>query len=156
MNRALFGQRKPFANGATFVPENFQRNHNMSEKVLLVDDEQDLLDAMAERMRVRGMEVSTTTSAWDALQKTEEGLYDAIVIDLMMPEMDGLAVLKAIKEKKPDLQVILLTGLATVEKSLEAIKLGAMDLMEKPPDLIALTEKIRKAKTRKMSKKKGQ
>ncbi|MBW1773845.1 MAG: response regulator, partial [Deltaproteobacteria bacterium] len=47
----------------------------MSEKVLLVDDEQDLLDAMAERMRVRGMEVSTTTSAWDALQKTEEGLY---------------------------------------------------------------------------------
>lgn len=127
----------------------------MSEKVLLVDDEQDLLDAMAERMRVRGMEVSTTTSAWDALQKTEEGVYDAIVIDLMMPEMDGLEVLKAIKEKKPDLQVILLTGLATVEKSLEAIKLGAMDLMEKPPDLIALTEKIRKAKTRKMSKNKG-
>jgi len=127
----------------------------MSEKVLLVDDEQDLLDAMAERMRVRGMEVSTTTSAWDALQKTEEGLYDAIVIDLMMPEMDGLEVLKAIKEKKPDMQVILLTGLATVEKNLEAIKLGAMDLMEKPPDLIALTEKIRKAKTRKMSKNKG-
>ncbi|MBW1942678.1 MAG: response regulator [Deltaproteobacteria bacterium] len=127
----------------------------MSEKVLLVDDEQDLLDAMAERMRVRGMEVSTTTSAWDALQKTEEGLYDAIVIDLMMPEMDGLEVLKAIKEKKPDMQVILLTGLATVEKSQEAIKLGAMDLMEKPPDLIALTEKIRKAKTRKMSKNKG-
>ena len=138
-----------------FKTGNFQRNHKMSEKVLLVDDEQDLLDAMAERMRVRGMEVSTTTSAWDALQKTEEGLYDAIIIDLMMPEMDGLEVLKAIKEKKPDMQVILLTGLATVEKSLEAIKLGAMDLMEKPPDLIALTEKIRKAKTRKMPKNKG-
>ena len=128
----------------------------MSEKVLLVDDEQDLLDAMAERMRVRGMEVSTTTSAWDALQKTEEGLYDAIVIDLMMPEMNGLEVLKAIKKKKPDLQVILLTGLATVEKSLEAIKLGAMDLMEKPPDLMALTDKIRKAKARKVLEKKGQ
>lgn len=128
----------------------------MSEKVLLVDDEQDLLDAMAERMRVRGMEVSTTTSAWDALQKTEEGVYDAIVIDLMMPEMNGLEVLKAIKQKKPDLQVILLTGLATVEKSLEAIKLGAMDLMEKPPDLMELTEKIREAKTRKRSRNKGQ
>ncbi len=127
----------------------------MSEKVLLVDDEQDLLEAMAERMRVRGMEVSTTTSAWDALQKTEEGLYDAIVIDLMMPEMNGLEVLKAIKKKKPDLQVILLTGLATVEKSLEAIKLGAMDLMEKPPDLMELTEKIREAKARKMPKNKG-
>ena len=145
----------PLSASGGFKTGNFQRNHKMSEKVLLVDDEQDLLDAMAERMRVRGMEVSTTTSAWDALQKTEEGLYDAIVIDLMMPEMDGLEVLKAIKEKKPDMQVILLTGLATVEKSQEAIKLGAMDLMEKPPDLIALTEKIRKAKTRKMSKNKG-
>jgi DNA-binding NtrC family response regulator len=124
----------------------------MSEKVLLVDDEQDLLDAMAERMRVRGMEVSTTTSAWDALRKTEEGVYDAIVIDLMMPEMDGMAVLKAIKQKKPDLQVILLTGHATVEKSREAIQLGAMDLMEKPPDLMELTEKIRKAKGRKMQR----
>lgn len=122
----------------------------MSEKVLLVDDEQDLLEAMAERMRIRGMDVSTTTSARDALRKTEEGSYDAIVIDLMMPEMDGLEVLKAIKEKNPDLQVILLTGLATVEKSLEAIKLGAMDLMEKPPDLMELTEKIRKAKAQKM------
>lgn len=139
-----------------FGTGNFQRNHKMSEKVLLVDDEQDLLDAMAERMRVRGMEVSTTTSAWDALQKTEEGVYDAIVIDLMMPEMNGLEVLKAIKQKKPDLQVILLTGLATVEKSLEAIKLGAMDLMEKPPDLMELTEKIREAKTRKRSRNKGQ
>ncbi len=121
----------------------------MSEKVLLVDDEEDLLEATAERMRNQGLDVSTTTSAWDALRKTEEEFFDAIVIDLIMPEMDGLEVLKAIKERIPDMQVILLTGLATVEKGMEAMKLGAMDLMEKPVDLKALIEKIRKAKSRK-------
>ena len=117
----------------------------MHEKVLLVDDEEDLLEAMAERMHLWGMEVSTTTSAWDALKKIQEGSYDAIIMDLMMPEMDGLQVLKALKEERPDLQVILLTGLATVEKSREAIKLGALDVMEKPPDLRELTKKIRDA-----------
>ena len=124
----------------------------MGEKVLLVDDEQDLLDAMAERMRIQGMDVSTTTSAWDALEKAEAESYDAIVMDLMMPEMDGLKALRAIKEMKPDLQVILLTGMATVEKEIEATNLGAMDLMEKPPDLKLLVEKIRRAKAGKARK----
>ena len=122
----------------------------MGEKVLLVDDEQDLLDAMAERMRIQGLDVSTTTSAWDALEKAEAESYDAIVMDLMMPEMDGLKALRAIKEVKPDLQVILLTGMATMEKEIEATNLGAMDLMEKPPDLKALVEKIRRAKAGKV------
>ena len=76
----------------------------MSEKVLLVDDEKDFLEAMSTRMKDRGMEVSTTTSAADALKKVEEGAYDAVVLDLMMPEMDGLEVLKAMKEKRPELQ----------------------------------------------------
>lgn len=97
-------------------------------------------------MRILGMEVSTTTSPWDALKKVEEESYDAIVIDPMMPEMDGLHALKAIKEKNPGLQVILLTGYATVEKGKEAMELGATDLMEKPADLKVLAEKIKKAK----------
>ncbi|OQX22563.1 MAG: two-component system response regulator [Desulfobacteraceae bacterium IS3] len=122
----------------------------MSEKVLLVDDEHDFVETLAERMRSRGMEVSATTSPIDALKKTETENYDAIILDLMMPEMDGLETLRILKEKNPDLQVILLTGQATVEKGVEAMKLGAMDLMEKPADLKALTEKIRKAQARKM------
>ena len=93
----------------------------MREKVLLVDDEEDLLEAMAERMRLQEMDVSTTTSAWDALELIEKEPYDAIVIDLMMPEMSGIRFLEAIKEKKADLQVILLTGMATVERELEAV-----------------------------------
>lgn len=122
----------------------------MSEKVLLVDDEHDFVETLAERMRARGMEVSATTSPIEALKKTETENYDAIILDLMMPEMDGLEALRILKEKNPDLQVILLTGQATVEKGVEAMKLGAADLMEKPADLKALTEKIRKARARKM------
>jgi len=122
----------------------------MTEKVLLVDDEADFLDTLSERMRDRGMDVSTTTSAEDALKKLDAESYDAIVLDLMMPEMDGLELLKAIKKKKPELQVILLTGYATVGKGIEAMKLGAVDFLEKPADLKVLTEKIKEAQANKM------
>ena len=122
----------------------------MGEKVLLVDDEKDFIEALGERMENRGMNVSTTTSAKDALKKMEEEAYDAIVLDLQMPEMDGIEALKAIKKKNPDMQVILLTGHATVEKGIEAMKLGAMDLIEKPADIEIIAEKIKKAQANKI------
>jgi DNA-binding NtrC family response regulator len=122
----------------------------MSEKVLLVDDEVDFLDTLSERMRTRGMEVSTSSSGSEALKKVEQESYDVIILDLMMPGVDGLEALKILKEKKPELQVILLTGHASVEKGIEAMKLGAMDFLEKPADLSQLTEKIKKAQAKKM------
>ena len=122
----------------------------MSEKVLLVDDEEDFVNALAERMRTRGMDVSTTTSPKEALKMVEQGSFDAVVLDLLMPEMNGLETLNIMKQKNPDLQVILLTGHATVEKGIEAMKSGAMDLIEKPADLKTLTEKIHKAQAKKM------
>lgn len=122
----------------------------MSEKVLLVDDEQDFLTIMTERMTARGMEVTTASSASEALSILEKETFDAIVMDFQMPEMDGLSALKNIKEKNPELQVILLTGYATVEKTVEAMKIGAADFLEKPADLEALAEKIKQAKAEKM------
>ncbi len=122
----------------------------MKEKVLLVDDEKDFIETLAERMKNRGMDVSATTSALEALKMAEEKPYDAIILDLKMPEMDGIEVLAALKEKNPELQVILLTGHATVEKGIEAMKLGAMDFLEKPFDIKVLSEKIKKAHTQKM------
>lgn len=100
-------------------------------------------------MQILGMEVTTTTSPWEALDMTEVESFDAIIIDLMMPEMDGLEFLKTLKKKSPDLQVILLTGHATVSMENEAMKLGALDLIEKPADLKALAEKIKTAKRQK-------
>jgi DNA-binding NtrC family response regulator len=96
------------------------------------------------------MNVSTASSAKDALRQIDEESYDAVVLDLMMPEIDGLETLKIMKEKNPDLQEILPTGHATVEKGIEAMKLGAMDLLEKPADLSAIVERIKRAKAEKI------
>ena len=122
----------------------------MNEKVLLIDDELEFIETLGERMKSRGMDVSSTVSPKEGLDIVDKETFDAIILDLKMPEMDGMEVLKRLKNKNPDIQVILLTGNATVQKGIEAMKLGAMDLIEKPVDISALTEKIKKAQARKM------
>jgi DNA-binding NtrC family response regulator len=122
----------------------------MPAKVLIVDDEKDFLDIMAERMSARGVEVSTTTSAENALKMVVKESYDAVIMDLMMPQMDGFKALKLFKETRPDLPIILLTANVPEEKCIEAIKLGAMDVIEKPADLNLLTQKIEEAKALKI------
>ena len=122
----------------------------MTEKVLIVDDEKGFLDVLAERMQSRGMEVTTATSAKEALQKLEAETFDAIVLDLMMPEMGGIEALQRIKDKSPDSEVILLTGQPSVSIGVEAMKLGASDFLIKPADIDELTEKIKLAKAHRM------
>lgn len=122
----------------------------MTEKILLVDDEQDFLETLSQRIGLRGIDVASTTSAKDAIEKVGAESYDAIILDLQMPEMDGLEVLKKIKALRPEMQIIVLTGHATVKKAIEAMKLGALDLMEKPADLDTIMEKIKKAHGRKL------
>ncbi|MBU1565230.1 MAG: response regulator [Proteobacteria bacterium] len=122
----------------------------MTEKILLIDDEEDFLAVMSERMKARNMEVSTASSAKEGLEKADSGNYDAVILDLMMPEMDGIETLKRLKEKNPDLEVILLTGHATIKQGVEAMKLGALDLLEKPADINSLTDKIHAAQAKKM------
>jgi DNA-binding NtrC family response regulator len=122
----------------------------MSEKVLLVDDELDFLEAMSERMTARGMEVTTASSAKEAIDIIDKISFDAIILDFQMPEMDGMEALKTIKAKRPESQIILLTGYATLEKGVEAMKIGATDFIEKPADLEALSKKIKQARTERL------
>ena len=122
----------------------------MIEKVLLIDDEEEFLSTLSERMELRGMNVNTASNARNAVEALDSGDYDAIVLDLQMPDMNGIEMLKVIRKNHPDMQVILLTGQATLEAGIEAMKLGAMDFMEKPADINALTEKIKKAQAKKM------
>jgi CheY-like chemotaxis protein len=123
----------------------------MSEKVLIVDDEKDFLDIIAERIRARGMDVSATTSAEDALKQVEKKSYDVVIMDFMMPAMDGFRAIKLMKAQQPQMQIILLTGNVPDEKLLEAKALGALAVIEKPPDLADLIQIIRKAKRTKRS-----
>jgi len=125
-------------------------SEELDAKVLLVDDEEDFCDLLSERLGNRGMKVNTVNSGEDALSKVENESFDAIIVDFSMPGIDGLETLRRIKEKRPDLEIIMLTGHATVQNSIEAMKLGAEDLLEKPVDLQALIEKIKEAKHKRM------
>ncbi len=122
----------------------------MNPKVLLVDDEKEFIETLSERMKTRDLDVNTTTVAVDALEMAKDNNYDAIVLDLMMPGMDGLEALKALKQINPELQVILLTGHGSLQKGIEAMKFGAMDFLEKPADVDMLTRKIKDAQAKKM------
>ena len=118
--------------------------------VLVVDDEQEFLENVSERLVNRGFFVDTALNGEQALEKISERIYDAIVMDLMMPGIDGMETLKRALSKKPDLQIILLTGHASVQVGVEAMRQGALDFMEKPADLDLLAEKIKEGKARRM------
>jgi DNA-binding NtrC family response regulator len=121
-----------------------------NEKVLLVDDEQEFTQVLSERMASRGVGVDTAASGSEAIQKVKGEPYDAIILDLAMPEMDGIETLRHLIKDNPDLQVILLTGYGTLQKGIEAIKLGAMDFLEKPAETQKLLDAIQEAKSNKM------
>jgi two-component system, OmpR family, response regulator len=119
-------------------------------RVLLVDDDEAFTAVMAERMESRGLAVDSVSNGLDALKKVSGASYDAVVLDLAMPGIDGLMTLKLLLTDNPDLQVILLTGQASTEKGVEAVKLGARDFLEKPADLNKLLEKIKDARAERM------
>ena len=118
--------------------------------VLLVDDEEQFLQVLSERLTNRGLHVSSVTSGEEAVAMVENKNFDAVVVDLAMPGIDGIETTKKIKEKRPDLEIIILTGHATVKAGIEAMKLGAEDFLEKPVDLNILLERIREAKQKRM------
>lgn len=122
----------------------------MSKKVLLVDDEKDFLETLSERMSGKGLDVTTSSNPKEALEIARNQPLDVIVLDLRMPEMDGMEFLRQVKEGRPELQVILLTGHATVDKGIEAIKLGALDVLEKPANFGTLLERIERASAKKL------
>ena len=124
----------------------------MSEtKVLLVDDEEDFVAVLAERLSARGLDVDTATSGAAALEKTDEHVYDAVLLDLAMPGLNGVETLERMKALNPDQQVIVLTGRATVSKAVEVMKAGALDLLEKPAEMDELATLIDDAARRRAS-----
>jgi DNA-binding NtrC family response regulator len=117
-------------------------------RVLLIDDEEEFTETLAERLEIRGMTVETAASGQEALDKVAAHDYDAVLLDLAMPGWDGIETLKRLKEARPSIQVIILSGRATVHKGVEAMKAGAMDLVEKPAKFQELTKIIEEATKR--------
>jgi DNA-binding NtrC family response regulator len=117
--------------------------------VLLVDDEEEFVETLAQRLEVREFDVTTALSGADALERLEREEVDLVILDLQMPGVDGIEVLRKIKELKPLIEVIMLTGHATVETAIEGMKLGAFDFLIKPTATEELVEKINRAFGRK-------
>ena len=114
-------------------------------KVLIVDDEEDFRDILSQRMISRGFAVDTAESGIRALEMADRSEYDAVILDLAMPEMDGMETLKKLLAKKPALQIIMLTGQGTIRQGVEAVKMGAADFLEKPAEIETLVSKIEAA-----------
>ena len=122
----------------------------LEAKVLLVDDEQDFLETLSNRLEMRGLKVSAVTSGEQAISEAKQQDYDAIVVDLSMPGIDGLETLKRIKADNPNAEIIMLTGHGSVQSGVEAMKLGAGDFLQKPVELSELLAKIGEARDKRM------
>ena len=120
-------------------------------QLLLVDDEEDFLAMMKARLRGRGIEAWTASNGPAAIELLASHAIDVVVLDIKMPGMDGIEVLKHIRRHHPRIEVILLSGHGSVEKAVEGLKLGACDYLLKPCSLSNLLHKAEDAFTRKQA-----
>lgn len=116
-------------------------------KVLIVDDETDFLEALAERLETRGIDVHTASDGITAIKLASQETFHAIFLDFAMPGLNGIETLKLILKQNPNALIYLLTGKASLKEGVEAIKLGAKDVIEKPVELNELLDVIKNAET---------
>jgi DNA-binding NtrC family response regulator len=118
-------------------------------KALLVDDEQDFLRTLAKRLSRREMLVEQALSGEEAIEKLETFAADVVLLDVKMQGMDGLTALHLIKTRWPLIEVIMLTGHASVEVAIRGMELGAFDYLMKPVEFEELLYKMEDASKRK-------
>ncbi len=115
------------------------------KQILVIDDEQQVLGAIRETLRCKGYEIACAGSGREALGKMRDCLFQAVITDVKMPEMDGLDVLREVKRRSPETPVILLTGHGTVSNAVAALKEGAFDYLLKPFTAQQLLDVVGKA-----------
>jgi DNA-binding NtrC family response regulator len=122
-------------------------------KILMVDDEIKFLKAISDRLSIKGFDVTTASNGDEAIEAAKKGGFDVAVVDLQMPGTDGSQVLKILKQNHKFIEIIMLTGHATVDSAVECTKLGAFKYLEKPYDFEKLAEALREAYQARMQKK---
>jgi two-component system NtrC family response regulator len=122
-------------------------------KLLIVDDEEKFLSATAKRLGRRDFDVTTATEGNQAIRAAKKGKFDMAILDLRMPGMDGMELLQILKKKHKFLEVIILTGYASIDSAVEATKLGAFSYLEKPYNFEKLLEVLKEAYETRLRKK---
>jgi DNA-binding response OmpR family regulator len=100
--------------------------------VLIVDDEKNILLTLSQSLEVLQLETDTATNGEEALAKLKEKEFGLILLDIRMPGMDGMEVLRQVREIRPDIRIIMISAYGTIEVAVEAMKLGAVDFIQKP------------------------
>jgi DNA-binding NtrC family response regulator len=118
-------------------------------KILVVDDEDIVRTSCSRTLSPEGYDVRLAKNGAEGLKMASEERFDLVLTDLKMPDMDGIEVLRIIKEQWPETAVIIVTGYQTVDTAVKAIKLGAYDYIEKPFTPDALITAVREALTNK-------
>jgi two-component system, OmpR family, response regulator len=118
-------------------------------RVLIIDDEPDFLETLVKRLQKRKFDAVGVGSGEAALHLIEEQSFDVAILDMRMPGMDGIDTLKELKKKAPLMEVIMLTGHASVESGMQGMQIGAFDYVIKPADFDDLIEKVDQAYQRK-------
>jgi len=113
--------------------------------VLIVDDEQEFRDMTIKRLNKRNLQCEGAENGEQALESIKKGDFDVVLLDVKMPGMGGVETLKEIKRMKPLIEVVMLTGHASVESGIDGMKLGAFDYLMKPMELEPLLEKLKDA-----------
>ncbi len=113
--------------------------------ILLVDDDERLRNAAGKVLSAEGYRVTRAGSAREALELLQEPGVALVISDLFLPDLDGNALLQQIRERRPEVEVVMITGHGNVEKAVEAMKLGAYDFIEKPLDSVALLKTVANA-----------
>ena len=119
-------------------------------KVLLVDDEQDFVESLAERVKMRDVESDVALNGKEALERVEQEVPDVMVLDLKMPGIDGMEVLRRVRKAYPDVQVIMLTAHGTDKDEEEARRLGAYEYLRKPVPIDRLVKVMKAAYKKKL------
>ena len=118
-------------------------------RVFIVDDEDDFRETIVKRLNARKIQAEGAASGIKALEVLKEKDFDVIVLDVKMPDMDGIEILRHIKQMKPEIEVIMLTGHASVEFGLKGMQLGAFDYVRKPAPLNELLDTLGQAYNKK-------
>ncbi len=116
--------------------------HDHPYRILIVDDEEDLVTFLAHRLRKRGLEVATALNGAQALAAAGKETFDVAVVDLKMPDMDGIQVMEQLRDLQPYLEIIMLTGHGSHDSAWEAGRLQAFRYLLKPYDFEELYELI--------------
>jgi len=120
--------------------------------LLLVDDEEQFLSTTKKLLEKRGIHTDTCTNGFDALEALEKSRIDVVILDVKMPGLDGVEALRKIKQRYPLIEVIMLTGHASVESAVQGLRLGAFDYLVKPATVEEIVAKVRDACDKKRAK----